>query len=100
MSIYKGMLEASVITIADDGEPVIPYYDESKIDTFVIDYLGKYIAKYSTNYVVLTTYYNKDDNKICNEKCMKVAINLKADISSFYSYDKTQVFTIRNESEL
>lgn len=100
LSIFKGMLEASVVTIDEQGEPVVPYFDKENIDTFVTDYLGKNIKRYSNEYVVKTTLMDKETGIVCEDNCQKLSINLKAKISSFIDYDKTQTFVIKSESEL
>ena len=100
LSIYKGMLEASVATIDDNGETIIPYFDKEKLDSYASEYLGKSISRYSNSYVVNTTLLDKDTDIICDSHCQKVAINLRAKISLFYSYDKTQIFMVKTCSEL
>ena len=99
MSIYKGMLEASVLTISDDGEPVVPYYNKVRFEEYVDSYLKQNISKYLKEYTVNTKYYSDDLYTVCESSCRKVSINLKANINVFYKYDKTQIFVIRSSQD-
>ena len=96
MSIYKGMLEASVLTIDDGGEPVVPYYNQNRLSVYVEDYLEQNISRYTKEYTVNTGYYMDDSSTICTSNCHKVSINLKAKINLFYDFNKTQTFVIRS----
>ena len=49
MSIYKGMLEASVITVDDNGESTVPYYDKEVLSNYVTTYLENNIKNYVKN---------------------------------------------------
>ena len=99
MSIYKGMLEASVLTISDDGEPVVPYYNKVRFEEYVDSYLKQNISKYLKEYIVNTRYYSDDQYTVCESSCRKASINLKANINVFYKYDKTQTFVIRSSQD-
>ena len=100
MSIYKGMLEASVLTIDDGGEPVEPYYNKTRLEQYVHDYLDKNISRYTTDYTITTKYYVKDSDKVCTSFCRKVKVSLKAKINLLFDYEKSQTFTIRDKDEL
>ena len=100
MSVYKGMLEASVVTIDKHGEPTIPYYDENKVVEYSNNYLSKNIAKYTKDYSIDITFFDKESGYLCNESCEKVKINLKAKINFFYTYDKSQIFIIKSGDEV
>lgn len=94
------MLEASVMTIDIHGEPTIPYYNESKVEEYSNNYLSKSIAKYTNDYTIDIQYFDKETGYLCYKNCNKLKINLKAKINVFYTYDKYQIFTIRNKDEL
>ena len=96
MSVYKGMLEASVLTISESGEPVIPYYNQSTLETYIDNYLKENISKYTTKYTVKTAYFESNSQNICINYCRSVSINLKAKIYLFYDYNKTQTFVVRS----
>lgn len=100
MSIYKGMLEASVITVDENGESTLPYYDEHAIDTYVNEYLKREISNYVTNYDVNISYINKDTNEVCLKACHALNITLDADINYFYKYHKTQTFIVASRGEV
>lgn len=96
MSIYKGMLEASVLTIADDGEPVVPYYNKETVSRYIDNYLEENISKYTKEYTVNTKYYEDDLYTVCESSCRKLSITLKAKINLFYDYERTQTFAVRS----
>ena len=100
MSIYKGMVEATVITITDTGEPLVPYYKKEKMEIYIDEYLKENLSRYTTDYSVSTNYYMPATNAVCSDICRKVSINLKAKINVFYEYDKTQTFVVRSGDEL
>ena len=99
MSIYKGMLEASVLTIEDNGEPVVPYYNKNTVEIYIDNYLKENISKYTKEYTVNTKYYTENSTTTCEFECRKVSINLKAKINTFYKYDRTQTFVVRSAEE-
>lgn len=100
MSVYKGMLEASVATVDIHGEPTIPYYDAKKVVEYSDSYLSKNIARYATDYKIDITFFNKETGLLCESGCGKVKINLKAKINFFYNYDKSQIFVVKSGDEL
>lgn len=101
MSIYKGMLEACLITINNSGEPIFPYFNETQIDDYVVNYLDRNISKYSRDYDVNTKYLVKDSpNNICTSKCTVIEISLNAKINAFLDYQKDQTFIVRSEDEV
>ena len=99
MSIYKGMIEASVVTINDQGEPIIPYYSQTTLNSYVDDYLKTNISKYVKEYTLNTLYLEDNLYNVCDENCRVVSINLKAKINAFYEYDRTQTFAIRSAED-
>ena len=100
MSVYKGMLEASVSSVDIHGNPTIPYYDADKVVEYSNNYLSKNIARYSTDYSIDITYFNKETGLLCEQGCRKVKINLKAKINYLYTYDKSQIFVVKSGDEL
>ena len=100
MSIYKGMLEASVLTIDENGEPVVPYYNKESLATYVNEYLKENVEKYTSNYSVNTEYFDSNNSSTCTAYCRSVSINLNAKINIFYEYDKTQTFVVRSADSL
>ena len=101
MSIYKGMLEACLITINASGEPIFPYFDKEQVNEYVVNYLDKNISRYSRNYSVKTTYLVRNsDTMVCSSKCSVVKISLNAKINAFIDYSKEQTFVVRSEEEV
>ena len=99
-SIYKGMLEASVLTINNNGEPVVPYYNKERLGVYVDTYLKENISKYTTKYTVNTEYFNQNGVPTTGDYCRTVSINLKAKINIFFDYDKTQTFVVKSGETL
>lgn len=100
LSIYKGMLEACVLTVNDSGEPVKPYYNETKVNEYVISYLDKNISRYAKDYTLTTTYYDENFTKASTKYSRGISINLKAKINFFTTYDKEQRFSVTSKEEL
>ena len=94
------MLEASVLTISNDGEPVVPYYNRVAFYTYVKDYLKSNIEKYTKEYTVDFSYLKDDSNELCFSNCHSVRLDLKAKINLFYKYEKSQTFVVRSASDL
>lgn len=100
MSIFKGMLEASVMTIDINGNPSVPYYNKNRVIEYSETYLSKNISRFTKEFTVDIVFYNKETGLLCDENCEKVKISLNAKINTFYSYDKSQTFVIRNKDEI
>ena len=100
MSIFKGMLEASVMTIDIHGEPVVPYYNKNRVVEYSNTYLSKDISRFTKDFTIDIVFYNKETDLLCDDYCNKVKISLNAKINSFYSYDKSQTFVIRSKDEI
>lgn len=100
LSIYKGMLEASVVTIDGDGEPVFPYYDRRLIKDYVEDYLEENVSKYTKDYDVKFYLWEKERDNLCHLQCSKIRIILTAKVNHFIDYKKEQVFVLRSSDEL
>lgn len=100
MSIYKGLLEASLITINSRGEPTFPYFDKTRINNYIVNYLDNNLSKYSTDYEIKTKYLNRDSSTICLSNCKEVKISIKAKINYLFTYEKAQSFVVRSAEEL
>ena len=100
MSVYKGMFEACLISVDSSGEPIVPYYNMTEMNAFVNNYLKTNLSKYTTNYTVNVRYLRPTGTTICRNECRRVRIRLVAEINSFYSYDKTQIFKVVDGEEL
>lgn len=94
MSIYKGMLEASVITVDKNGESITPYYDKEVLENYITTYLENNIKRYVSDYTVDINYLDDD------ETSREVSISLKANINYFFKYDKTRTFSVMSKDEL
>jgi len=95
MSIYKGLFEASVITIDDNGEPTTPYFNKARVEAYVDSYLEENLSKYSKDYTVELSYPSSRE-----DSPSKVKIGLSAKINTFYSYQKERIFYIESAENL
>lgn len=93
------MLEASVLTIDENGEPVVPYYSKDEVGSYVSTYLEKNIDKYSKSYFVETSFHG-NDGEFCTDYCREVSIRLYAKINRLFTYDKTQTFLVAGKDEI
>lgn len=100
LSIYKGMLEACVITVDTKGEPIKPIYNKQKVEDYVLTYLEENIKKYSKNFDLKTTYYDENFKNKTNVEIRGISITLNAKINSFYTYEKEQRFSIWSKDNL
>ena len=101
MSIYKGIFEASVRTVNEAGEPIVPYYDEEVLKAYIVDYFEKNLNKYVTDYQVSYYFIDQENNEICvSNKCRTVNVSLTAKINMFYTYDNSQSFSIYERGEI
>lgn len=100
LSIYKGMLEACVITVDTKGEPIKPIYNKQKVEDYVLTYLEENIKKYSKNFNLKTTYYDENFKNKTNVEIRGISITLNAKINSFYTYEKEQRFSIWSKDNL
>lgn len=97
LSIFKGMVEASVYTVDTSGESTVPYYNKNKLEGYVDDFLKHNIEKYTKNYTVDLKYL---DSTQASDESRVVSINLKAKINVFFDYDKTLTFSVMSKENL
>lgn len=100
-NMYKGMFEACVITIGNDGNDLSPYFDKNLLKTYVIEYFDSSVKRYSPNYKASLFFLNSPDEVLCtNIDCNKVTINLDAPINSFFHFQKSRSFFINGRGEV
>lgn len=102
MTTYKGMFEASVITVDEKGEPIYPYYSQPVLRTYISEYLEPNIKRYTTDYTLSIDFYLDDGVSKCDEKGLArcVKLNLSAHINYLFGYNKTQNFAIKDTTVL
>lgn len=98
--MYKGMLEACIRTVDSSGEPITPYFNKSKIESYVISYLDKSIGRYSSNYTLTTKYYDESFLVETSSYIRGISIKLDAKINMLYHYEKEQRFTVETRELL
>ena len=96
MSVYKGMFEACTVTINDNGEPVAPYFNMEKMKNYINDYFKVNLEKYTKEYTVSYIYIGGANTFICTKECRNIEITLKAKINTFFNYEKTEYFFIKD----
>lgn len=102
LSSYKGIYEASVITVGDDGEPIYPYFSQSLLGQYIHDFVEEKVTRYATNHELSYVFYKEDGVSECGEDDLarSIKIRLKADINYLFSYDKTQTFSIKDKESV
>ena len=93
--MYKGVLEASVVTIDVQGNYRTPYFEKTKLKEYVSNYLENNITQFVNHYDASIYYMNKDNDTMCTKRyCDKVRMSLKADINYFFKFEKAKEFSI------
>lgn len=101
MSIYKGIFEASTISVDQSGESITPYFDENILKYYLTNYLKDNIGQYCTDYKIKLYYFNREDHSICIDGiCRDVEVTLEAKINFIFDYKKTQSFSVYKKGEL
>ena len=100
MSSFKGVYEASVVTVARNGDPIYPYYDQTIFREYVETFIGKNVSKYTTDYTLDITFYLQDGiTESGNRELARSAkVSLDAEVNYLFHYSKTQQFTIKDRS--
>ena len=101
MAAYRGMYEACAVTVNTNGEPIVPYFNGTKMKSYLDNYFKENLSKYVKDYTVTTRYYSSSSSMIlCRKNCRNVRVQLTAKINSFYTYTNSQIFTIANGDTL
>lgn len=102
MSSYKGLYEASVVTVDKNGEPIFPYFDQGILKNYIFDFLSKNLDRYATNYTLNVDFYKDDGISECSssELARNVKLSLKANINFLFKYSKQQSFSIKDAKSL
>lgn len=101
MTIYRGMFEASTITVDSNGDPITPYYNEEVLTYYLNDYFKENLKKYVTDYEIKIYFFNRDTEELCfTHDCRDVNITLKAKINMFFNYEKSQDFSVYERNNL
>lgn len=99
LNMYSGVLESSIITVDEKGEPTFPYFDEKILKENVYKYLDENLARYTNSYTTAIYFYDLDDGLMCtSHHCSGVRISLKADMNVFFKFNKAKTYFIRENS--
>ena len=95
------MFEASTITVDKSGEPVTPYYNEELVSYYLQNYFKENLKKYVSDYKVKVYFFNRDTDELCfTHDCRDMNITLTAKINLFFTYEKSQDFSVYERGEL
>lgn len=95
--MYRGMFEASIAYVDEDGEPTDAYFVKDSLETYVASYLQENLPRYVTHYKAAIYYFDRDDQIICTSSyCQAVKISLDCEINYFFHYTKAKNFYINN----
>ena len=99
LNIYRGVIEASLITVGDDGEPTYPYFDEIALKENLYTYLDENITRYVTHYTTGIYYFDLEDELMCtSHHCSGVKITLNADINYFFHYENAKSYVVNKRN--
>ena len=95
LSMHRGVFEASIVSLDSSSSSEQPYFDESLLEGYVVDYLKRNISSYQKDYSVKIAYFDAKTYEPRNDHhADAVRISIKADINTFYKYEKSRFFTI------
>lgn len=100
MSVYKGMFEACAVTVDENGEPCVPYYNMEKMKYYIENYFKTNLSKYTSDYKVSYMYQGGIGTFVCKSECKSIQISLKAKINLFFDYNNMEIFTIQDGDQL
>lgn len=102
LSSYKGLYEASVVTIGSIGEPIYPYFDQTTLTNYLTEYIQENVGKFTQNYELNVDFYLSDGVTKCGKNAFarNVKINLQAEINFMFSYSKEQSFSIKDKDTI
>lgn len=102
VSPYKGLYEASVVTVDKNGEPIYPYFDQGTLRNYIYEFISKKLDRYATNYLLGIEFYKEDGVSEClsNDLARNVKLSLKANINFLFKYSKQQSFSIKDAESL
>lgn len=102
MSCFKGVYEASVVTVDRKGEPIYPYFDKKVFTEYVNTFIDQNVGKFTNDYTLTISFF-KDDGVtesalVVYPKSVKVSLDAK--VNSLFEYSKSQKFTILEKETL
>lgn len=101
LNMHRSILEINVVTIGENGEDVKPYFNEQKLEKYVVDYLKDNIGKYSTDYTAKMIYFDVSTNAVnTDHRADGVRISLTSKINLFYTYRHSREFKINSRGQI
>lgn len=90
MTTYKGLFEASAISVGDNGEPIKPIFDYNTLKNYLSTYLEPNIKRYTKEYTLELKQDSKDKSY--------VDVKLDAKINYLFHYSKSVTFFVQEQS--
>lgn len=98
--MYRGLVEASIAFVDENGEPIEAYFKKSVLEQYVTNYLEDNLTRYVTHYKAAIYYFDKENQVVCTSSyCRSVKISLDCEINYFFHYSKARNFYINQTYE-
>ncbi len=96
LGIYRAIFESSAQTIDEKANPVAPLYKKDVLERLLKEYFDSNLTRYVSSYKMRVYYFNDETDKtICTSTyCSNVEVSLKCYINLFFSYEKSQSFSL------
>lgn len=95
MLMQRGVLEASVLYLDQEGDPIPPVYDEERLIASADAYLKSNLKRYVTAVEINYRFYDPSDDTVCFGNCRAVKISLGATINYMFRYEGARTFVIK-----
>ena len=98
--MYRGLVEASIAFVDENGEPIEAYFKKNVLEQYVTNYLEDNLTRYVTHYKAAIYYFDKENQVVCTSSyCRSVKISLDCEINYFFHYSKARNFYINQTYE-
>lgn len=99
MSCFKGVCEASVVTVDNSGNPIYPYFDHLVFTNYTKKFIEQNVGRYTSDYTLDIAFYNDKNSTTQNPYGYPRYVKVKLDskINYLFSYSKTQQFSIEEK---
>lgn len=100
LTMYRGLLESSVVVVDEHDVIVEPYFKKDVLEKYVANYFEENLTRYVTHYKASIYYINEEDESICTSRyCQAVKISLECDINYLFHYKKGKIYYINQNYE-
>ncbi|MDY0177808.1 MAG: hypothetical protein GX807_02410 [Erysipelotrichia bacterium] len=97
----KNIFENAIVLIQDENTIEIkPYFNVPNLEYYVTSYLNDNLSSYGLDYEVDFNYYEAKTKTLCrSDRCDGVKVIFKTKILTFYPYEKTVYYEVRENNE-